>query len=253
MFPLRYQRAYVICVLVLVFGTLSFTVPYSDLQRKLISDDQYDYEFYVTLKQLRQPQPGKNYHWFKGGKIHQSTSGIGGALLHDTYKKFYKNKAIAQQGRFAMGLKEGAWKAWFKNGTLKTESHWANGNRTGLFLKRNEKGDLLVSGYYQRNQKHGVWIDHELKDTVIYKKGAVVIPDSTETSFFKKLFKKQQDSLRSDTTKTKNSFFNRLFKKKKKDSLKMAPAPGNKEEKKKDSFFQRLFKKKDKKSEPPKS
>lgn len=160
---------------------------------KRVSDLNFRYEFYTTEKKIN-PKTNKIYYWFKGGLIHNTQSGIAGDLLDDKFIKMYHSNQLAEQGEFKKGLKVGLWKSWHPNGTIETTQHWHNGLKTGGFYHYDENGAIVEKGYYSRNKKQGDWIDYIKKDTLIYKRGAVVVPKKQKASKLEKFKLKQQNN-----------------------------------------------------------
>jgi hypothetical protein len=150
---------------------LSFSDPYS---LKRISDSNFRYEFY-TIEKIIKPNANKTYYWFKGGFIHNAQAGVGGSLLNDSFLKMYISNQLAEQGQFKKGLKVGLWKTWFINGKLQTIENWDKGFRTGNYLRYDENGVLLEKGNYKWDKKQGKWFDYIKKDTIVYKKGIIVV------------------------------------------------------------------------------
>ena len=207
---LQYKLIILFIVLLSFFG---FVV--NEIQKKIIRTNEFDIEFFVSTKKNKKAQQNKMYHWYKTGKIHTSMSGIGGALLHDNYSKFYIGAQLAEQGKFHYGLKIGKWKKWHINGNLEEESNWLKGTMYGSYKKYDEDGILVVSGFYTNGIKTKKWIDHKVKDTVWYKKGT---PTKEKPNLFKKKDKKnKKDKLKSKKASAKKTpFFKRLFKNNKK-------------------------------------
>ncbi|WP_052752868.1 toxin-antitoxin system YwqK family antitoxin [Kordia zhangzhouensis] len=182
-------------------------------QKRIINNQNFDYEFYISLEKKIKPEIGKTYFWYRAGEIHQVTGDIGGAILVNDYIKYYKSKQLAEKGVFDNGLKDGLWKSWYENGNLATTEKWKNGSRHGSFISYTESGEKKEEGMYRNHKKHGTWIDYVSRDTLIYKRG-VLVP------------KKQKDTIK------REPFLKRLFKKKRKDTIQRAP------------FLKRIFKRK---------
>lgn len=248
-----------------VFFLFSFT---ETSLKKRTSDTLYRYEFF-TIDKIVAPSQNRDYFWFKGGTIHNSEYGIGGALLHDEFLKFFHSNQLAEAGKFKNGLKEGYWKSWFKSGVLQSRTYWNNGQLDGSYNAYDHTGKLIETGSFKDNKKHGRWINFVNKDTLKYRRGELIIKKlkpvkdslsqkSSKKGLLKRLFskkvKKDEDVLSSATTQNisadgttkKPGIFKRIFSKKEK-SVKAKPQntePVVKEEKA--GFFKRLFSKKEK-------
>ncbi|WP_299883460.1 hypothetical protein [uncultured Lacinutrix sp.] len=206
----------------------------NDLQKKVIRDGDHDIECYVSLKKIKSFDSDKMYYWYKSAAVHHSMSSAGGYVLHSSFTKFYKSNQLAEQGNFNLGLKNGVWQTWYENGQLKERQEWKNGQKHGDFISRDSLGNILEKGNFKHNKKAGSWVNTKTKDTVFYKKGAVLVPETNDKKegFFKRLFKKKENSKAKTSKKGKTT--------KAKTTKKKDP--------KKDGFFKRLFKKKDKKA-----
>ncbi len=181
----------------------------NDLQRKIISDSEFSYTFYVTTKNKTKKIGPRFYYWFKSGEIHSSQGGSSGDLLHGDFTKSYKNNNLAEQGRFKNGLKDKLWKRWHSNGQLYEITRWNNGIRTGKYVQFSEGGEMTIQGAFKNSKKHGVWVSGVSKDTVFYKNGEEIARP------------KKYD--RPPFTKRAVSFVKELFKNKRKDSLAQEP------------------------------
>jgi MORN repeat variant len=242
----------------MAFFLLSFSDPYTI---KRISDANFRYEFYTLEKEIK-PNANKTYYWFKGGAIHHAQSGVGGSLLNDSFVKMYLSNQLAEQGQFKKGLKEGLWKTWFANGKLQTVEKWNKGLKTGNYLRYDENGILLEKGNYKNDKKQNKWIDYVKKDTLVYKKGIVVVKkqklseldqyklnvEKTKIEQSKKELKeakKLKESTTLATYKATDKENEKILKEREK-AEKQAKKPQmiSKEDSKLKAFFKNLFKKK---------
>ncbi|MBQ4821386.1 hypothetical protein [Aquimarina sp. MMG016] len=199
-----------------LFFTLIFVLGSSqylgnDISRKIISDDTYNYTFYVSTKDKSDPKDYKEYFWFKTGKIHSSYGGVNGQLLHGEYKKTYRENGIAEQGEFHYGLKDNIWKSWYENGKIEKITNWQKGIATGIYREFTENGELLIRGKFKNSKKHGRWINYKSKDTLYFKKGQQVVKEEMPEE--EKAEKANKKNKKSFGVKTKD-FFKNLFKKK---------------------------------------
>jgi hypothetical protein len=212
---------------------VSFSDPYSI---KRVSDANYRYEFYTTSKTVK-PRDNRVYYWFKGGLIHNTQSGMVGELLNDTFVKMYHSNQLAEQGVFKNGLKIGLWKTWHPNGALETTQKWSNGLQTGKFYLYDENKLLIEKGDFRKGKKHGVWINYLIKDTIIYKAGAVFIKkvkiSKAEKANLKELKKTEISNKKAlkEEAETKNR-------------TNSNPEKATERSPKKESFFKRILSKK---------
>lgn len=204
--------------LVFAFFLIFLIVP----QKRIINDQNFDHEFYISSEKIKRPKVGKTYFWYRAGEIHRSTADIGGSVLVNDYVKYYKSKQLAEKGVFDNGLKDGLWKSWHENGNLAKIEKWKNGSRHGNFITYTENGEKKVEGTYRNHKKHGTWIDYVSQDTLVYEKGFIIPKKQKDTvkrePFLKRLFKRK----RKDTIQ-REPFLKRIFKRKKKDTIKEKP------------------------------
>jgi hypothetical protein len=181
--------------LLLAMLLLSFSDPYTI---KRISDLNFRYEFYTTDKIVK-PKEGKMYYWFKGGLIHNVQGGMGGLLLDGKYIKMYHSNQLAEQGEFKNGLKVGLWKTWHPNGKIQTIQYWGNGLRSGNYYCYDENGVMTVKGKFNHDIQKGKWIDYTKQDTLVYRKGIVVVKKPKVSKVEK--FKLNQEAIIADRKK----------------------------------------------------
>lgn len=186
-----------------------------NIQKKIIRDGNYNIECYVSLDKFTSPKPSKTYFWFKFGEIHATQSDVGGVVLHDSYKKFFKQNQLIEKGDFNMGLKDKVWKKWYLNGSLKETVSWRKGLKHGSYTTYDSIGNVLIEGDYKNNLKTGLWVGKE-KDTIIYKKGIVFIkPTKEKKKTVKNADKKNKGKKKEKIRKSKkNNWLKRLFSKK---------------------------------------
>ncbi|WP_298423794.1 hypothetical protein [uncultured Kordia sp.] len=167
-------------------------------QKRIINHQNFDYEFYISQETVKNPKENKMYYWYRSGEIHQSSAGIGGAVLVDSYQKFYKSKQLAEKGNFKNGLKHGVWHEWLESGALEKVIHWKKGVLHGKFISYNKKGEKIEEGNYRNGQKQGAWINYDKKDTLSYKSGKIIPEKANDTikreSFFKRIFKRKKET-----------------------------------------------------------
>ncbi|WP_203258199.1 toxin-antitoxin system YwqK family antitoxin [Hyunsoonleella ulvae] len=250
-----------ILVLCVVLTCIAFT---TDVQKRMVRENGYDIECYISTKKLNNYSSDKTYYWFKSGGVHQSLANAGGNVLHDSYLKYYRSNQLAEQGAFDYGLKTGIWKYWDENGQLLLLEHWHNGYKQGKCITYSTNGDMVLAGTYRHNIKVGRWINYKTKDTTYHAKDTIYTEkpklmllsilrkkDSIEKAEikFNRIAKRKFDSIekvkikqerivkkRNDSIERAKNKQERLTKKRL-DSIEKAR--GNKK-----SFIKRLFKKK---------
>lgn len=246
-----------ISILLISLFCFAFT---TDVQKKMIRDNGFDIECYITLEKPSTFNTSKMYYWFKSGRIHESLSYAGGDVLHNSYAKYYRSDQIAEKGTFNYGLKIGIWQNWYENGQLNALESWKNGYKDGEFITYETNGDILTIGKYRNNLKVGKWINYSTKDTTYYKKDFKLEEkpksllqrvlrkrDSIEKIQIKrdKALEKRKDSIarvkikRDRKIKKAKDSLARIHKKEKKS------VSSKKTKKDEDGFFKKLFKKKE--------
>lgn len=157
---------------ILFLFTACICFAFSNVQKRIVRENGFDIECFISLKKTNHFNDNKTYYWFKSGRIHNSLANAGGYVLHETCSKYYRSKQIAEQGQFNFGLKNGLWKSWYENGNLKTQEIWNNGYLNGVYKAYNVDGEIILQGKYKNNSKAGMWVDYKAKDTIYYKNDA---------------------------------------------------------------------------------
>lgn len=206
----------ILTFLLVLFGVYQFDD--KEVEKRVLSDDLYNYTFYISHKDNIDPSDYKEYHWYKTGSIHSSTGGIGGKVLHGEFKKSYRNNGLAEFGEFRFGLKIKTWKSWYDNGKLEKITNWQAGVRSGGYKEFDEEGTLFWTGKFRHDKKHGKWINHKAKDTLYFKRGEKVTKEELSEEEegkkrAKKKNKKNSGEKKSFVNKTKD-FFKNAFRKK---------------------------------------
>ncbi len=160
-----------------------------DIVRKRISDDDFNYSFYIKKKKVSTYKNDKEYHWFKAGKMHTSFGGSDGHILHGKFQKTYISKDLAETGSFKNGVKNKTWKEWYQNGKLKKITTWHNGIKSGKYIEFDASGTIAITGRYKNNKKQGKWIFHKERDTLYYKSGQIKKKEETKDKKPKKSLK----------------------------------------------------------------
>lgn len=182
--------------LIFIIGSIQYVD--NDGSRRIISDDNFNYVFYISTKKINNYKNYKEYYWYKTGKVNASKGGSNGKLLHGNYKKTYKDRVLAEQGDFHYGLKDKEWIRWYDNGKIKEISNWNKGVLSGKFKEYQESGELLFTGTYRNNRKQGRWINHQLKDTIYFKKGEQTVD------------KPKEEAVEKSENVEKKNFFNKV-------------------------------------------
>jgi hypothetical protein len=152
-----------------------------------------------------QPKNNYTYYWYTDNDIKQTEGGYDGKLLHGEYKSFYLNKNLKEQGIFSNGLKEGVWKTWFPNGRIHEIIHYKKSLEHGAYELYDEQGKIISKSNFKNGVLDGKKIDFQKEkiDTVIlYKKGEVIVPESSKHHGLKR---KKESTVKSDSTITNSA------------------------------------------------
>lgn len=176
--------------------------------RRVITGDDFNFEFFTSNVKLKKFDFDKKYFWFKNGNIHVSKGSASGEVLNGLFTKTYISENLAEKGNYSNGLKTGNWITWYENGNQQTVNYWTRGVKNGGFKRFSESGKIVLSGKYRNGKKTGKWIDYVKNDTIIFKRDNLFEKDLKESdsekdtiNFFKKMnifFKKivKKDSLK---------------------------------------------------------
>lgn len=109
------------------------------------------YQFYAEQPPAKKfkVRPDRFYHWYTQDTILSTQGSFSGRLLNRTFKAFYPNHNVYQEGLFQYGLKEGLWRVWYPAGGLKSEYSWKKGALHGDFIEYDEAGKKKVKGRYR--------------------------------------------------------------------------------------------------------
>lgn len=183
-------------------------------KRQIITDD-YNYDFSILLEKNEKYNTAKSYTWYGNGELHVSEGGASGYLLNGLFTKSYISGAIAEQGEFKKGLKQGTWTTWYLSGKKNTVSNWKEGILSGSVAVFSETGNLISKGKYNKGKKQGVWVDFITKDTLRYKLGEIKNEkkqkhkDKAKFDFFK-IFTKNDSKKKKVSKKSKRKKINKV-------------------------------------------
>jgi antitoxin component YwqK of YwqJK toxin-antitoxin module len=95
------------------------------------------YLFYVAKAPDKLKVRMRNkYHWFASDTILITSGGFDGKLLHGTFKVFYPNKNLKEEGEFEYGRKTGIWRSWATNGMLVEVVKWKGRKKKKVRIKQ---------------------------------------------------------------------------------------------------------------------
>lgn len=220
------------------------------LNKRVIEKINNREELTITHKTPR-PKNNKSYYWFRNGEIHISKGAYEGFLVNNSYTKFNKKGGLLKKGMFKVGVKNGIWTTWHDNGSKATLVTYKNGKKRGRYSALDTLGNIVVSGRFKHNLKHGTWINTLNKESLLYKKGVLVLKDTINYKpfLFERILKKYtKDSLTDKDGIRKNKVAKPKLKNKQKAKKinkknKKSTAKKNKQK----GIFNRLFNKNTKK------
>jgi antitoxin component YwqK of YwqJK toxin-antitoxin module len=156
------------------------------------ADHKVTFQLQPSASELKVVYPDRSYYWFASNQLKITQGGFSGKLLHGSYRDFYTDASLKEQGQFNMGLKVGQWKQWTKEGNLIAQTTYLAGKPEGRFYKY-EEGRLVEEGFYRNGLVNGKLKKYMTKDstqTSTYKHG-VLKPAATKKSWFRKIFTKK--------------------------------------------------------------
>jgi hypothetical protein len=77
------------------------------------------------------------------------------------FVEWHRNGAKAREGRFARGLKDGAWTVWRDSGRVEEESHWRAGVPDGRFADYWPNGKPRTEGRHCGGAQCGRWSTYD--------------------------------------------------------------------------------------------
>ncbi|MEO7215184.1 hypothetical protein [Mucilaginibacter sp.] len=133
---------------------------------------------FETIPVTSQPDvsPDKTYYWYGANTVHQTQGGFSGKLLNGSYKEFYLDKNLKEEGRFKAGLKDGVWKSWATGGRLVSSITWHNGVKAGKYALYNDSSLVSQSGHYRNDLLNGpikFYVNKDSVHIVKYKDGHI--------------------------------------------------------------------------------
>ncbi|MEO8069038.1 MAG: hypothetical protein ABI599_15180 [Flavobacteriales bacterium] len=84
-------------------------------------------EAFALEKYSVQPEPGLEYHWWKGQRLQATVGGVAGAVLDGPYTEFTPDGQIITCGEMRKGLRHGEWRTWDADGKLRSITKWRKG------------------------------------------------------------------------------------------------------------------------------
>jgi len=127
------------------------------------------YQFYAqqpTTKKFK-VRPDPFYHWYTQDTILTTQGSFNGRLLHQTFKAFFPDHNLYQEGVFHYGLKEGLWRLWYPGGQLKSSYNWKEGALHGGFTEYDETGYKRIEGRYRNGSLARTRSYHLPNDNVV--------------------------------------------------------------------------------------
>lgn len=172
------------------------------------------------------------YLWYASQKIMETKGGYDGKLIHGTYRAFYLNNQLKEQGEIRYGLRHKEWKYWYPDGKLKEIINWKKGMKNGSYYLYNDYGQLMAKSNFKNDKLNGKFYTYGPNGKILekkrYKKGEEILSKVKAKQSGEKTIKEPGKSEKQD-----------------KEAESKTDAPG-----KKAPLMKRLFKKKDKSAEP---
>ena len=82
-----------------------------------------------------------------------------GRVRHGPYTRWFTggSAALAEQGSYREGKRDGLWTHWHESGDKAEEHTWRSGQRHGPFRRWSSQEQLVEEGGMSQGRKHGVW------------------------------------------------------------------------------------------------
>jgi hypothetical protein len=179
------------------------------------------------------------YLWYASQKIMETKGGYDGKLIHGTYRAFYLNNQLKEQGEIRYGLKHKEWKYWYPDGKLREVITWKKGVKNGTYYLYNDFGQLMAKSNFKNDKLDGKFYTYGPTGKIVekkkYKRGEEVFPTvktkvpkaekSAPAKEPKKRKEKKETEHKTDSSDKKPPFLKRVFKKKPKKTSGSTPAP----------------------------
>ena len=173
--------------------------------RVLLHENDTLYQFYTAQTPLKSHiKLNRKYYWYKSDTILATQGSFSGKLLHGSFKSFYPNNNLLQEGNYRYGLKEGTWKEWYPSGLLKSITKWKKKGRKGNYLEYTENSKKLRKGVIKNDLFTGTLWDYVSDGKIkksIYVKGEKVEKAKTKKQ---KAKKSKVKKLKTDKKKSEN-------------------------------------------------
>ena len=118
-----------------------------------------------------------NYYYKDGSLMIESVLSIKGENFNGSYKKFYPNGALMEEGKYIEDIKDALWLTYFENGNISSKINFID--QAGMYYSYYKSGEILQEGYFVNGKKHGMWTQYYLsgnkKNEIEYLDGDVNI------------------------------------------------------------------------------
>jgi antitoxin component YwqK of YwqJK toxin-antitoxin module len=155
-------------------------------ERVILNRNDTIYTFYTHKIRSKKMVPDAElfYCWYDKGLVHLTQGAYSGRLLNGSYKVFYPNKNLKEQGTFLNGLRSGIWSYWQLNGIKRKEEVWRKGLLDGQVTVYNEKGEASKTDSYKKGVLSYPRMIYTGDNKVIrtYKKKGIIVSDTTSLS-----------------------------------------------------------------------
>ncbi|HYC29798.1 MAG TPA: hypothetical protein VEB42_13290 [Chitinophagaceae bacterium] len=113
------------------YSCFSQEVPKTEVtDRVILNKNDSICQFYTAKAPPRfKVNTDAEYTWYTQDTILITQGSFGGKLLHGSFKKFYPNHNLNEEGKYNYGQKDGAWKYWDPDGKLVEVITWKKGKK----------------------------------------------------------------------------------------------------------------------------
>lgn len=140
-------------------------------QNITINDDNGIVKAQILTKKMEiKVKPEKVYVWFSQQKLIETKGGYDGKLLHGSYRSFYLNNQLKEQGEMKYGCKNKKWNYWYENGNIRESITWRSGVKNGDYTLYNDLGKLVAKGNFKNDKLDGKFYTYGPDGKVLQKK-----------------------------------------------------------------------------------
>lgn len=175
-FEKRYHILFVLALTCFTTGSKIFAQPFTEPSKMKQFNITVNFEDYTVKTQMLSQDKkidlnnDRSYMWYTSQKIMETKGGYAGKLIHGSYKAFYLNNQLKEQGEIKYGLKNKEWKYWYPDGKLKEVITWKSGIKNGPYYLYNDYGQLMAQSNFKNDKLNGKFYTYGNNGAILEKK-----------------------------------------------------------------------------------